>query len=133
MKVGKLRIGVLLLLLLSLAQAQRVARLAEIEADPAAFAGEEVLLVGYLWPWYRGTPLLCQGLPLARGSQAKTRSDPLFCDGTRVAFVWGTAGRYGRGPLWVVARVEPVPGGFRLWVLRAWGRARAPAAPPARR
>ncbi len=131
--MSKIRVWLLLLLLGGVALAQRVARLAEIEANPRAFENKEVLLLGYFWPWFEMTPLFCRGLPIARGNQARTRSDPLFCDGTRVVFVWGVKEPLERGPLWVVARVEPVPAGFRLWVLRAWGRARAPAAPPARR
>ena len=110
-----------LLLFLALgAQAQPVATLARIEADPAAYFGREVVLVGYLWPWFKPAPLVCRGLPLARGNQAKTRSDGNFCDGTRIAYLppglvpGFDPERDLNIPLQLVARVEPAPGGWRL-------------------
>jgi len=115
-------------LFLGLALAQPVATtLARIEADPEAYFGREVVLIGYLWPWFKPTPLACRGLPLARGNQAKTRSDGNFCDGTRVAFL---PPRLAPGfdpernlgvPLVLVTRVEPAPGGWRLLPIRLLG------------
>ena len=114
----------LLLFLLALGAAQRATTLARIEADPEAYFGREVVLVGYLWPWFKPAPLVCRGLPLARGNQAKTRSDGNFCDGTRIVFlppglVPGFDPERDLGvPLELVARVEPAPGGWRLVPIR---------------
>ena len=109
---------------LGLALAQPATTLDRIEADPAAYRGREVVLVGYLRPWYKPAPLVCRGLPLARGNQARTRSDGNFCDGTRVAFlppglVPGFDPERDLGvPLELVARVEPAPDGWRLVPIR---------------
>lgn len=105
------------------AGAQPAATLARIEADPAAYFGREVVLVGYLWPWFAPTPLVCRGLPLAQGNQAETRCDANFCDGTRVAFLSLGHGPMPerRVPLLLRVRVEPVPGGWRLRVVRILG------------
>ncbi len=102
-----------LLLAVGLALAQEVATLAKIEANPEAYYGRELWLLGYLWPWFEPAPLLCEGLPLAGGNVAKTRSDPNFCDGTRIAFVAELPDDVpkGKGPWQVRARVEPAPGG----------------------
>ncbi len=116
-----MRAFVLFLLLALGAQAQTATTLARIEADPAAYLGREVVLVGYLWPWFRPGPAACDALPLARGNRAKTRSDGNFCDGTRVAFLPPSAD-LGFDPdrdlgrvFQLVARVEPTPD--EGWVL----------------
>ena len=117
---------VLLALVLALAvRAQPVATLARIEVEPAAYYGRTVILIGYLWPWFRPAPTVCRGLPLARGNRAKTRSDGYFCDGTRIAFLPAGA-RLGFDPdrdlgtaFQMVARVVPTPdGGWLLDPLR---------------
>ncbi len=106
------RLGLWFLLLLA-ARAQPVATLARIEADPGAFFGREVVLVGYAWPWFRPAPLACRDRPLARGNAAKTRSDGNFCDGTRVAFLPAGVGprSFCRRAIQLVVRIEPAPGG----------------------
>ena len=121
----------LLLLLLLPAAAARPVSLAEVEADPKAHFGRELAMLGYLWPWSRPTPLPCRGLPLARGNLARTRSDPNFCDGTRIAFAKvEPKGPLPEGAVWVRARVEPGPRGWYLVVTGFIGRAPAPPGPP---
>ena len=102
-----------LLLAVGLALAHEVATLAKIEANPEAYYGRELWLLGYLWPWFEAAPRVCEGLPLARKNAAKTRSDPNFCDGIRIAFVAELSGGLpeGKSPWQVRARVEPAPGG----------------------
>jgi len=102
-----------LLLVLGLGLAQEATTLAKIEADPKDYYGRELWLLGYLWPWNAPAPPLCEGLPLARKNAAKTRSDPNFCDGTRIAFVAELPDDVpkGKGPWPVRARVVPAPGG----------------------
>jgi len=75
-----------LLALAGLALAQQATTLARIEADPTAYADQEVVLVGYLWNWYDPRlPEVCEGLPTPKGNLMRTRSDGSFCDGTRIA------------------------------------------------
>ena len=111
-------------LFLGLALVQPATTLARIEANPEAYFGREVVLVGYLWPWFKPAPLVCRGRPLARGNQAKTRSDGNFCDSTRVAYLppglvpGFDPERDLKIPLQLLARVEPAPGGWRLLPLR---------------
>jgi len=77
-----------LALFLGLALAQQATTLARIEADPAAYAEQEVVLVGYMWSWYDPQlPAICEGLPTPAGNTLHTRSDGSFCDGTRIAYL----------------------------------------------
>ncbi|WP_457636722.1 hypothetical protein [Oceanithermus sp.] len=82
------RLLLLILWLLGSGLAQQTTTLAQIEADPAAFDGRKVVLIGYHWSWFKPkVPEVCEGLPLARGNLMRTRSDGSFCDGTRVAYL----------------------------------------------
>jgi len=77
-----------LALFLGLALAQQATTLARIEVDPTAYAEQEVVLVGYMWSWYKPQlPDICEGLPAPKGNVMRTRSDGSFCDGTRVAYL----------------------------------------------
>ncbi len=83
-----MRRGIALVLLLGLALAQQATTLARIEADPTAYAGREVVLVGYMWSWFNPQlPPVCEGLPTPTGNTLRTRSDGSFCDGTRIAYL----------------------------------------------
>ena len=74
--------------LLLTVSAQTATTLARIETDPTAYAGQEVVLVGYMWSWYKPQlPEICEGLPAPKGNTLYTRSDGSFCDGTRVAYL----------------------------------------------
>ncbi len=116
-----LRRLILIFALGGLGLAQQAVTLARIEADPNAYAGREVVLVGYLWSWFDpDMPAVCEGLPAAAGNLMRTRSDGSFCDGTRVAYlppgqgvkVFGVIEK-GR-PVQLVARVRVGPEGWWL-------------------
>jgi len=109
-------------LLLGAAMSQQATTLARIERDPAAYAGRQVVLVGYLWSWFaRERPSACADVPQAEGNLMRTRSDGYFCDGTRTAFLppgrdvnvlVGPGERH--GALQLVARVHVGPEGWWL-------------------
>ena len=109
-------------LLLSAAAAQQAVTLAEIEQNPAAYAGQRVVLVGYLWSWFtHERPAACADVPQAEGNLMRTRSDGYFCDGSRTAFLppgrdvdvlVGPSERH--GALQLVARVHVGPKGWWL-------------------
>jgi len=111
-----------LLLLSGLAMAQHAVTLARLEADPAAFAGREVVLVGYAWSWLgNDKPPACRGVPAARGNVMRTRSDGYFCDGTRVVFLPPYSGAWSRGPkraVQLLARLQQGPEGWWLEPLK---------------
>lgn len=106
-----------LLLAAAVAPAQSATTLNRIEADPAAYAGREVVLVGYAWSWFSPeVPPVCEGLPLPAGNRMRTRSDGSFCDGTRIAYLPPGGVRIGApaGAVQLVARVHVGPEGWWL-------------------
>ncbi len=109
------------ILLVGWVLAQHATTLSRIEFHPAAYAGREVVLVGYMWSWYDPQlPAVCEGLPLPAGNLMRTRSDGSFCDGTRIAFLppGGDARIPGHGsPAQVVQLVARVHIGLEGWWL----------------
>jgi len=110
-----------LTLFAGLAFAQHATTLAAIEADPAAYADREVVLVGYAWSWFaREVPAVCEGLPLPAGNLMRTRSDGSFCDGTRIAYLPPGGARIGEPAriVQLMARVHVGPEGWWLEPLK---------------